>query len=405
MLNKRHIKVRIKFYILLLAVASAILWGLFFTADVFAAQAEEEAGIIEGQLNTNEVGKIKEQLEKLPQEDAKEIIPEFDPEKIIKETIKGNSIFDATGIINKALFYLLNEIYVNVHVLIKLIVLVVLCAVLKNLQTSFLSDSVGELAFYVCYVVLISILVVGFNTALNLCRDVIDGMVNFMHACIPPLLTLLMSGGSITTAGIFQPVLITIVEISASIIKTVFIPVIFISTILSIVNNISDKLQISKLAGFLKLISGWGVGLLLTVFVAVVSTQGSLGAVVDGVTGKTAKYAVSTFIPVVGKSLSDAAEAVAGCTVLIKNAAGVAIMAGIIIICLIPLLKILALILLYKLACAVVEPISEPRITNCINEMAASLTLLLGIAASVMFMFLIIVTVIISAGNSSAMIR
>ncbi len=80
-------------------------------------------------------------------------------------------------------------------------------------------------------------------------------------------------------------------------------------------------------------------------------------------------------------------------------------MIGIIIICLAPLKKILALVVLYKLACAFVEPISDKKITNCLSDMASSLTYILGITAAVAVMFLIAITVVISTSNLSAMIR
>jgi stage III sporulation protein AE len=127
--------------------------------------------------------------------------------------------------------------------------------------------------------------------------------------------------------------------------------------------------------------------------------------VVDGVTSKTAKFAISTFIPVVGKTLSDAADTVIGCTLLIKNAAGIAAMIGVIMICAVPLLKILALAALYKCAGALLEPISEKRVTNCINDVAGSMIHVFAISVSVAFMFLISVTALISASNISAMIR
>jgi stage III sporulation protein AE len=80
-------------------------------------------------------------------------------------------------------------------------------------------------------------------------------------------------------------------------------------------------------------------------------------------------------------------------------------MIGIIIICLAPLLKILALIILYKLACALVEPISDKKVTNCLSDMASSLTYILGITSAVAVMFLIAITVVISTTNMSAMMR
>jgi len=382
-----------------------IFLSTFHMEKVYAADDNNNELIIDEQMNSGEVKKIENQLKKYSQQGASELIIEYDPQKLIKDITKGNFGFSLKGILWRTVRFLFEEIYININILIKLMVLVVLCAILRNLQSSFLSESVGELAFYACYVVLVSVIMLSFSTSIGLARDIIDSMVSFMQATVPVLITLLVSGGNITSAGIFQPVLIMIVEVAATIIKNVFIPLIFLATVLSIVNNISDKLQISKLAGFLKQIGGWALGIILTVFIAVISIQGSLGAVVDGVASKTAKFAISTFIPVAGKILADAADAVVGCSLLIKNAAGVAVMIGIIAMCLVPLLKMLALIALYRITCVLIEPVSEKRITNCINDIADSMTFLIGIVASVAFMFLISITAIISAGNISAMIR
>lgn len=378
-------------------------------ANSASSEKNNESGdiekILDEQIKSRDIKSIEEQLNKYSSKDINEIIPGYDPQKIISDASKGKFSFDVGGILGRIGSFLFKEIYINLNILIKLVVLAVLCSILKNLQTSFLSESVGELAFYVCYIVIVSVLIVSFSTALRLGKEIIDSMVSFVHAAIPVLLTFLMSNGNIISSGIFQPILFTIVEITATLIKGIFIPLIFLATILNIVDNISNKIQISKLASFFKTFAGWATGLILTVFVATVSVQGSLGAVVDGIAGKTAKFALSNFVPVVGKCLSDAADAVVGSTLLIKNAAGVAIMIGVIIICLFPLLKILAILILYKLTCVLIEPVSDKRITNCINDMANSLTFILGISASVAFMFLITITLLVGAGNVSAMIR
>jgi len=394
--------------------AIAALMIMIFIQVHFAAavHAEEEdeirvdiERIIDEQVGSDEVKSIEDRLEEYSGQEIKDIFEGYDPQSIMEDVAKGKFEFNLKGIVNKLLVYLFKEFYLNFHILIKLTVLVMLCALLKNLQASFMSESVGELAFYACYIVIVSIIIVSFGTALNLGTSIIDKMVDFMYATIPALITLLVSGGNFTSGGMFQPVLIMILEISAIVFKNVFMPLIFLSAVLSIVNNISDKIQVSKLAGFLRLITKWAIGLTLTIFVAVVSLQGAMGAVVDGVTAKTAKFAIGAFIPVVGSYLSDAAEAVIGCTLLIRNAAGLAVMLGVIGICLVPLLKIFALIALYRITCALVEPIAEKRITGCINDIAGSLNYVLGITAAVAFMFLISVTAVISAGNLSVMVR
>lgn len=378
---------------------------VFLVVDVRAEGKDEQSQVLDEQLSTDDVRKIENQLRQHTSTDFKQIMPEFDPKSIMNDAAKGKFELNISSIVNRVLRYIFKEIYTNIDLLIKLMVIVVFCSILKNLQTSFLSESVGEMAFYACYVVIVSILVLSLNTALGLGREIIDSMVAFMHSTIPVLVTLMVSGGNVATGGVLQPVLIMIVEVAAAIFKNLFLPLIFLVSILSIVDNISDKVQISKLTGFIKQINTWCMGIILTVFVAIVGLQGSLGAVVDGVTSKTAKFAIGAFVPVAGKYLADAADTVIGCTLLIKNAAGVAVMVGIIAICLVPLLKIFALILLYRITCVLIEPISEKRITNCITEMANSLMHILGIAASVAFMFLLSITAIVSASNISAMIR
>lgn len=387
--------------------------NLFYSRSVYAENeyvskiSENEKineGIIKEQIKSGNIGDIRESLKGFQDADFYELLPDFNPDKIIEDAAKGKFDPGLSGLFQRVAKFLFKEIFLNINIMIKLLVLAILCAILKNLKTSFLSDSVGELGFFVCYLVIVAILIVSFETVINMGRETIDSMVAFMHATIPVLMTLLVSSGNIVSGGVFQPVLILAVEVVATFLKSIFIPLIFFSATLSIVNNISNKFQITKLVGLLKSISFWMLATVLTVFVAILGVQGSMGAVVDGVTSKTAKLAIGV-IPVAGKYLADAAEAVVSCALLIKNAAGIAVMVGIVSICLVPVLKIIAIIVIYRFAGALVEPISEGRITNCINDMAGSLSYIMAIIVSVAVMFLISITAIISAGNVTAMIR
>jgi len=387
---------------------TAVILLITATGNVYAENESTEKLspeiIIDEQINSGDIQEIEKQLDKYAGSDIKNIIKDYDPKSILKDIAKGKYDFNAPEIVNKVLKYLFNEIYENIHILVTILVIAMLCAVLKNLQASFLNENTGEIAFFACYTVIVTLSVIGFGTAMQLGMEIIDNMVGFMYATLPLLIALLVSGGNFVTGGILQPFLIMIVEVSATIIKNTFMPIVLLSTGLAIVNNISEKIQLSRLAKLLKQVVVTALGIMLTIFIGFVTIQGSLGGVADGITGKTAKFAIG-FIPIVGNYLADAADTVVGCTLLIKNAAGTAVMIGIIVICLIPILKISAMILLYKLTCAIVEPLSEKRITNCINDVANSIVLILGIVCTVAFMFLISITAIIGAGNLSTMVR
>jgi len=361
--------------------------------------------IIEQQSEYSRIDVIENELDKYLDDETRKLLDGYNPGEIANKASMGQLDLNIKNIGANFLKLLLKEIYQNLGILIRLAVLIVVCAMLKNLQSRFLSEGVSQIAFYVCYIVLVTILLVSFSTAARLGIGIISNMVDFMYATVPVLITLLISGGNITTGGVFQPVMLLIVEVAATIIRNAFIPLIFFSTILTIVSNISAKAQLNGLASLIKQIVTWGLGIVLTAFIAVVSLQGSMGAVVDGVTAKAAKFAISAFIPIVGKTLSDAADTVVGCTLLIKNAAGVATMLGVLIICAVPLLKIIALVALYKAAGALLEPISEKGIVSCINDVAGSMLYIFAVAVAVAFMFIISVTALISASNLSAMLR
>ncbi len=370
-----------------------------------ASSASIVEGLIEKQAGSGGIDTVKREIEKYIDGDSSEILGEFNADEFIRDVTEGKLGFDLKGIGNNILRFLFKELYQNLGIFVKLAVLVVICALLKNLRANFLHESVGQVAFYVCYIVIVSVLLVSFGTVVKVGIGIIDKMVGFMYIAIPVMLALLISGGNITAGGILHPVILMIVEISATVIKSTFVPLVFLSTILKIVNNISEKIHLARLANLVNKIVIWTLGAILTVFIIAVSLQGSLGAVVDGATSKAAKFAISTFIPVVGKTLADATDTVIGCTLLIKNAAGAAALVGILIICIVPLIKIIALVALYKAASALLEPIAEGRITNCIDDVANSMLNIFALTAAVAFMFMISVTALISAGNVSAMLR
>ena len=369
------------------------------------SENEETDQLIRQQYGMGGLDRIRDELEEYADDESLDLLGGYDADELMNDLLTGSAGIDLKGVGNNVLRFLFREFYQNIGILIKITVLVIICALLKNLQADFMSEGAGRIAFYVCYIVTVSMLLVSFGTVIDMGMGIIDNMVGFMYATVPVLLALLISGGNITAGGIMHPILLLIVETAATLIRNVFVPLVFISNILTIVNNISDKIQLTRLVNLIKQIVSWALGIILTVFIIAVTLQGSLGAVIDGATQKAAKFAISTFIPIVGKTLADAADTVIGCTLLIKNAAGAAAMIGILLICIVPLLKIIAMAGLFKAASALLEPISESRITNCINDVAGSMLHIFALTAAVAVMFIISVTALTSAGNLSAMLR
>ena len=144
---------------------------------------------------------------------------------------------------------------------------------------------------------------------------------------------------------------------------------------------------------------------MLTVFVGLLSVEGTLSSGVDGLTAKTAKAAISNFIPVVGKVLGDSIDTVIGCASILKNAVG---MVGVIIIvgiCITPIIKLATLTIIYHLGAALCQPIADEKIVKLLEQMGGSFKILLAITCSVSVMLIIGITLVIKISNSGLMYR
>lgn len=202
-----------------------------------------------------------------------------------------------------------------------------------------------------------------------------------------------------------QPILLFLITFIGNMITTFLLPLILIGTALGIISKISDKVQINKLSKYFKTSTIWVLGIALTLFVGILSLEGSLTSSVDGITAKTAKAAVSNFIPVVGKILGDAVDTVIGCSTILKNAVGLVGVIIVIGICILPIIKLAILMITYYLASAVCEPIADEKIISLLSQIGDTFKILLGMMVTVSVMLIIGVTLVIKISNSGLMYR
>ena len=214
-----------------------------------------------------------------------------------------------------------------------------------------------------------------------------------------------MTTGSITSASIVQPILLFLINFIGNMISSVLLPLILVGTALGIISQISDRIQIDKISKYFKSSTIWILGIVLTLFVGVLSLEGSLTSTVDGITAKTTKAAVSNFIPVVGKILGDAVDTVIGCSNILKNAVGVVGVIVVIGICIVPIIKLTILMATYYLASAICQPIADAKIIALLSQIGDTFKILLAMLISVSVMLMIGITLVIKISNSGLMYR
>lgn len=332
-------------------------------------------------------------------------------EKYTKDNMPGlnlNEIFSSaiTGDIDNIkmmhiLFNLVSKELSNcLSAIVGIIVVIVIHGILKSIGDSLGNKGVVQIAYYIQYILIVTIIMSNFAEIIIMVKTSIQNLVTFINLLIPILITLLITTGSITTASIIQPIIIFITTLIGNFIVKVIIPITLVSTALGIISQISDKIQIDKLSKFLKSGAVWSLGVILTLFVGITSLESTLTSQVDGVSAKTTKAAVSNFIPVVGKILGDAVETVMGCSIILKNALGILGIIIIVSICIAPIIKLIILMSMYYLCAALCQPIADSKIIKLLSHIGDTYKLLLAILSSVSVMLIIGVTIIIKISNT-----
>lgn len=333
------------------------------------------------------------------------IMPLTDVKTYIMNVLKGKETFNAKDIFNNILKILFKELMTSSGLLMQLILLAILSAVLTNLESSFEREGISQIAHLAVYAVLIIVAIKSFMGVLNIGRDAINSMVDFMQAILPVLITMLVSVGAFVSASFFQPAIIMAVEFTAQVIRDFIFPAILFMTVIKIVSRISDKFSLNKLSDFTKTVCTVSISILLSIFIGIITIQGITSSIADGVISRTTKYAVGTFLPIVGSILSDSIDAIMGASFLIKGAISTFGLIAIILISIMPIIKILTLMIIYKLSAAVIEPIADKRIVDFISDIATSIAYIFAALVSVTIMMFLSITAVINAASVSVMMR
>lgn len=358
---------------------------------------------LQDQLNNLNIGELELVLEDIIRGNEN-YYPKISVKETILSAVKGKNPLDMNSIGKGVRRLFFNEILENLGLISQVLIITIACSILSNLQSTFEKDTVAQLAHYACYIILSMLIVNSFMLALNLGRKTVGQMVNFMQIILPILLTLLTAVSGPNTKLIFHPMVIGIVNIIGSLVKDLIFPLIFFSFIIGIISNISQKVQFSKLSELMRQIIIGVISASFTIFIGIITIYG-IGNKVDGVTIRTAKFAVDSFVPIIGKFLSDAVETVIGCSAILKNGMGIIGLVFLFFICIIPTIKIAVLIFVYKSIAALIEPIGSVNINTCFSEVSKALLLLLVGILSVAIMFFITITIIVETGNTALMFR
>lgn len=355
--------------------------------------------IIDEQLESMELSELEGLIESTS--DYYGIMDDVSIDGIIANLINGTPLFDTETFMDNLVELFMLEVKSAINMGCEIIIICIFIGLLTGLSNSFGDKTVSSLGTMICSVVIIALCIGNFYQTYEFCTDTMEIITNTMGILLPIMIPLLMTMGAFSSSALMSPVILGAVTGFNFIMKNIVLPMIFLSVVFIMINSIADKNYVKKLAILMRRAGLFITGLTITLFTGITAIQGIVTKSADGILINTARFSLNNFIPIIGGFASDSLETVISCIGLIKNTVGLIGIIIIISLLIMPIIKMLAIAVIYKITAIISEPISDNKISDSLNEIgtaAITMTVVLGAGA---FMFLIFITVLMNMGGGS----
>lgn len=360
----------------------------------------EYDSIIKQQLHDLDLTELEEIMDDAAKQ-SNGIFSSLSTDDIIQSFLDGEPIFDSQVIMENLLDVFLMEVKAGLILGVQIISICIVMGLLKNFSNSFGEKPVSTLGTVVCSCLVITLCMKNFLLTYDSCMDVLNTMTRTMQILLPIMIPLLISMGGFSSGSVLNPVIAGAITCFNTVLQNFILPLVFLSSIFVLINSLTEKDYVGKLAVFLRKASVFFTGLAVTVFAGITAIQGLVTKTADGLLVNTARYSVDNFVPIVGGFAADSIDMVLSCAAVIKN--GIGVLGILIILCLLtaPVLKILAIAAVYKITGILAGPIGSKEVSASLDEMGNSVITMAVILGLCGLMFLIFLTIIIGIGGGS----
>lgn len=288
---------------------------------------------------------------------------------------------------------------VNKESLIHMLLIALIAAIFTKFADVFHSRQISDISFYILYMLMIALCLNAFQSAAKWTEDGIRLLSDFMKALCPVyFLAVSVAKGSITAAAFYNLILFLIFLIELLIVGFL-LPIVHIYMMMKVLNYLSEEEYLSRFTELIETVMSWTLKTLLACVIGLNTIQGLIMPAVDSVKRSAVARGVEA-IPGIGDAVSGTAEVILGTAVVVKNGVGVA---GAIIcfaLCIAPMVQIGVMVLFYKLAAALVQPVADKRLTGCIGGMAEGCQLLMRMIFTAGLLFLITIAIVAATTSS-----
>ena len=333
---------------------------------------QTEASTVSDILEELDLSRVQRMLDQMLGEES------FSMKDMLDGLIKGEKVLSEDTVQEMLHSFLFSGLEKEKSLLIKILLLILLSAVLANFADAFESGQIGDICFYIVYLLLFILLMDSFSSVTRSVQQTITWMAGFMRGLAPAyFLTISIAAGSSTAAVVYEGVLILTWLIQEVILNLLF-PGACLYVLISLINNLSKEEMLGKMAELLDTAVSWGLKTLLGMVVGLQVVRGLIAPIMDTLK-RSALGKAAGALPGVGNAVNMVTELVLTSAVLVRNCLGVVILFAFVAAGAGPVIHYGILSLLYRFLAAIAQPVSEKRIVDSLATMGEGCALLLRI--------------------------
>ena len=391
-------------------LALALLLLLTFAGRALALPSDPPSGDELQQQIDDELDRLVQSLDlgALQQKlDALGAVPDSmaDARSLVQKVASGNFQYLGSDMLALLVQSVSRPISSGVAVFAQLFLLIVISGLLTQLTKSFSNEGASKVAALIVYAAAAVIIVTAMGSAIRSTGEAIDGLIGTAQ-CVFPVLSMMLAGtGGLASAAVLQPAWSVIVETASWMTKEVLIPAALYGGLLAVAGNLTEKSLLTELGSLVRSAGVWIAGGVMTVFVAVTAIQGGAAVSYDGISFRAAKYAVDSMVPYLGGMFSDMADTLVGCSLLVRNAVGMAGLLVMVAALLGPVAGALSTYFAFRLAAALSGALESKQLGAILGEAAKVTMLLLVILLLAFVLLFFMLTMTLNAGNNILAMR
>lgn len=377
-------------------IVLSIIFVLFFYgfSNIKTVNADELSDSIGEQLDNIDLSELEDFGNELNIDGVSNII------SFIGDLLEGKYNVDYSTVLEYVKNIVMENVYKILPIFSTVTAIGIFCGILNNMKGSFLSDGIADVIFFVAFLSIITILIPSVFELYNLTKNIIENIAKLCEIMSPIILSLMVAAGGTVSASVYKPAVIFLSNAIIDIYLYIILPLIGIVVLFDVLANFSPSLKLKKFSDSALSIIKWVSGISFTVFGVFLSVQGITSGTFDGISIKAAKYAISNSIPLIGGFLSSGFDLIVAGSVLIKNAVGVAVIFSLFYTIISPVTYLMTYSLTLKCVGAILEPISDARISDLCTNLSKTVNYFLTSLLMVGFMLFITVLLMIFSANA-----